>query len=134
MIIGLLSIFGAYGLAIALVHFGWYRLRRSRLGPIHYVLITKNNAMHIEWYLRSLLFVSRLKAREVRIVILDESSEDETLAIVERLAADRPETIEAVAWNEAGQLDEIMTRYDDEEVVLVRLANEKELIQIPLFQ
>ena len=134
MIIGLLSILGVYGLAIALVHLAWTRFRRGRSKPIHYVLITKNNALHIEWYLRTLLFVSRLKAREVHIVVLDECSEDDTIAIARRLAALRPDHFEIAEWYEAEQLDRFMAQYESEEVVLVRLSNTKELQNIPLFQ
>lgn len=134
MIVGLLSIFGAYGLAIALVHLGRSRFRWNRRKPIHYVLITRNNAMQIEWYLRTLLFVSRLKARTIHIVVMDERSEDDTMAIAERLAETRPDHIEITEWNESAQLDQMITRYENEEVVLVRLSNEKEMQNIPLLQ
>ncbi|MDF2721732.1 MAG: hypothetical protein K0Q59_1407 [Paenibacillus sp.] len=134
MIVGLLSIFGAYGLAIAVVHMVSSRFRRNRRKPIHYVLITRNNAMHIEWYLRSLLFVSRLKARAIHIAVIDERSEDETAAIVQRLAANRPEEIELMEWNEASSTDSLIERYEQEEVVLVRLSNTTEMQTIPLFQ
>ncbi|RKN78870.1 hypothetical protein [Paenibacillus ginsengarvi] len=134
MIIGLLSIIGTYGLAIALVHLVWYRWRRSRPNPIHYVLITRNNALHIEWYLRTLLFVSQFKAREVHIVVIDEQSEDETVAIVERMAATRTNQFDILEWSGPSQLDEVMLRYANEEVVLVRLSNAEELQNLPLFQ
>lgn len=134
MIVGLLSIFGAYGLAIAIVHLVRSRFRWNRRKPIHYVLITRNNEMHIEWYLRTLLFVSRMKARTIHIVIMDERSEDDTVAIAERLAAAKPYDIEITEWNETSQLDQFIARYENEEVVLVRLSNEKEMQTIPLFQ
>lgn len=134
MIVGLLSIFGTYGLAIAMVHLGRSRFNWSRRKPIHYILMTRNNELHIEWYLRSLLFVSRLKARAVHIVVWDDDSEDDTLAIAERLAAARPNHIEIADWRAASQLEERIEQYENEEVVLVRLGNEKDMQNIPLFQ
>ncbi|MEF3309106.1 glycosyltransferase family A protein [Paenibacillus sp. GYB004] len=134
MIVGLLSIFGAYGLAIAMVHLSraWFRSERRK--PIHYVLLTRNNAMHIEWYLRTLLFVSKMKARDIHVVVMDERSEDDTLAIAERLAVSRPNQLEIMEWGGDAQLDEWIARYESEEVVLVRLSNTKELQHIPLYQ
>ncbi|TMV47165.1 hypothetical protein FE783_23265 [Paenibacillus mesophilus] len=134
MIVGLLSIFGAYGFAIAIVHLVRSRFRWNRQKPIHYVLITRNNALQIEWYLRTLLFVSRMKARMIHIVVMDERSEDDTMAIAERLAAARPYQIEITEWDESAQLDQMITRYENEEVVLVRLSNKQEMQNIPLFQ
>lgn len=134
MIVGLLSIFGAYGLAVAFVHlcrswFGW-----SRLKPIYYVLVTRNNGLQIEWYLRSLLFFSWLKARTVKIVIMDERSDDDTIAIAEQLAAQRPEEIEVAVLGDSSQLDQVIARYENEEVVLVRLTGSQELQKLPLMQ
>lgn len=134
MIVGLLSIFGAYGLAIAIVHLVRSRFRWNRQKPIHYVLITRNNALQIEWYIRTLLFVSRMKARMIHIVVMDERSEDDTMAIAERLAAARPYQIEITEWNDSAQLDQMITRYENEEVVLVRLSNKQEMQNLPLFQ
>ena len=134
MIVGLLSIFGAYGLAIVMVHLMRFWLKPDRRQPIHYVLITRNNALHIEWYLRTLMFVSRLRGREVYIVIMDEGSDDETLSIVERLAVAQPYQLEIIEWNDPAQLNERMERFEDEEVVLVRLSNTKGMQNIPLFQ
>jgi hypothetical protein len=90
--------------------------------------------MQIEWYLRTLLFVSRMKARTIHIVVMDERSEDDTMAIAGRLAAARPYQIEITEWNESAQLDQMITRYENEEVVLVRLSNKQEMQNLPLFQ
>lgn len=133
MIIGLLSIFGIYGLAVALIHLGKLRLSRRRREPVYYLLVTRNNALHIEWYLRTLFFFSRLKARAVHVTVMDERSEDETLAIAERLAAAKPDCVEIAEWADESQLDSMIARYEHEKVVLVRLGNTKELQSIPLF-
>lgn len=88
MIWGLLAIFGAYGLAAAILHTA-YAIKQRRGGVVGttFLLITRNNELQVEWYLRSLLFVSRLRGRKIHIAVSDEGSEDDTLAIVRRLAA-----------------------------------------------
>ncbi|MNJ02490.1 hypothetical protein D3C73_1624600 [compost metagenome] len=65
---------------------------------------------------------------------MDERSEDDTLAIAERLAVSRPNQLEIMEWGGDAQLDEWIARYESEEVVLVRLSNTKELQHIPLYQ
>lgn len=89
MILGLIAIIGAYGLAAASLHAGYalQRRKRGKLACTTLLLITRNNELHVEWYLRSLLFVSRLRGRKIQIAVSDEDSEDDTLAIVRRLAA-----------------------------------------------
>lgn len=134
MIVGLLSIIGAYALAIAVVHLGRSLFSWERRKPVCYVLVTRNNATQIEWYLRMLLFVSRLKGRTVHIVMLDEHSEDETLSIAQRLAASWPHHVEIVERADAAELDRVIARFENDECILVRLANDTELRSIPLFQ
>lgn len=88
MIWGLLAIIGAYGLAAAILH-GAYAVKHRRGGAActTFLLITRNNELQVEWYLRSLLFVSRLRGRKIQIAVSDEGSEDDTLAIIRKLAA-----------------------------------------------
>ncbi|RAV03114.1 hypothetical protein [Paenibacillus sp. YN15] len=95
MIWGLIVIIGAYGLAAAILHAAYAvkRRRRGGLACTTFVLITRNNELQVEWYLRSLLFVSRLRGRKIEIAVSDEDSEDETLAIVRRLAAGKEEGV-----------------------------------------
>lgn len=134
MIVGLLSIFGAYGLAIAFVHL-WHAWRQGSMKQtLHYILITKNNGSHMEWYVRSLLWIAWLRARPIHIVIVDEGSQDDTLVIAARLAKSRSTYLELVECGDAGMPDHIIARYETEEVVLVRLSNERELYRMPLFQ
>lgn len=134
MIVGLLWIFGSYGLAVALVHvchsfFHWNRKR-----PIYYVLITKNNGLQMEWYLRSLLFFSWFKGRKVRVIVMDEGSTDETTQIAGKMAEQRPEEIETIRLDHPDVLDQWIARFEREEVVMVRLSNQEEMQKIPLFQ
>ncbi|MFK7694762.1 hypothetical protein [Paenibacillus sp. HJGM_3] len=132
MIVGLLLIVGSYGSAIALVHFCHSVFRWNRRKPLTYLLITKNNELHVEWYLRSLLLFSWFKGRKVKVHLLDEGSTDETLTIVKRMAADRPEEIECMPLVGPDALDQVIAQYEQEEVILVRLSNEPELQKIPL--
>lgn len=52
----------------------------------HYILFTNQNQLRIEWYIRSLLFLSWLKGRTITITLIDEGSTDETLEIVQKLS------------------------------------------------
>lgn len=132
MIVGLLLIVGSYGSAIALVHFCHSVFQWNRRKPLTYLLITKNNELHMEWYLRSLLMFSWLKGRNVKVLLLDEGSTDDTLIIAASLAADRPEEIQMMKLESPDGLDEVIARYEQEEVVLVRLSNELKMQKIPL--
>jgi hypothetical protein len=134
MIVGLLVIFGAYGLAVAMVHLLGFLSGSKRTRPVYYVLITRDNAMHIEWYLRSLLFFSALKGRTVKMIVLDEGSGDETTAIAERMAAARPGVIEMIRWKGVSQLDSTISRLENEQIVLVKLAGSDQLQKLPIFQ
>ncbi|MNC46124.1 hypothetical protein D3C75_951270 [compost metagenome] len=91
---GLIAIIGAYGLAAAILHAAYAKhRRRSGMACTTFVLIMRNNELQVEWYLRSLLFVSRLRGRKIQIAVSDEGSEDDTLAIVRRLAAGKEEGV-----------------------------------------
>jgi glycosyltransferase involved in cell wall biosynthesis len=92
----------------------------------------KNNELHVEWYLRSLLLFSWLKGRNVRVLLLDEGSTDDTLTIANRMAGDRPDEMQVMRLENPDLLDDIIACYEQEEVVLVRLSNEPDLQKIPL--
>lgn len=134
MIVGLLLIVGSYGSAVALVHFCHSVFQWNRRKPLIYLLITKNNELQMEWYLRSLLLFSWFKGRKVKVLLLDEGSTDDTLTIAARLAAERTEEIQVMQLDSPDGLDEVIARYEQEEVVLVRLSNELEMQKIPLAQ
>jgi hypothetical protein len=132
MIVGLLLIVGSYGSAVALVHLCYSLARWNRRKPLTYLLIVKNNELHVEWYLRSLLLFSWLKGRNVRVLLLDEGSTDDTLTIANRMAGDRPDEMQVLRLENPDLLDDIIACYEQEEVVLVRLSNEPDLQKIPL--
>ncbi|RRJ62309.1 hypothetical protein EHV15_04605 [Paenibacillus oralis] len=107
----------SYGLAAALVHFlhGIYLRRKSTIRTIHYILVTSNHENQMEWYLRALSWYARLRGLPLRVTVLDEASEDDTLAIMRKLqtqgdmeltiiglAAVRKEDVEAQVAKMAG--------------------------------
>lgn len=77
-----------YGLAALLVHILHRRfLRRASKGAseMHYILITRNHENQMEWYVRALSWYARLRGESIRVTVLDQASQDDTLAILGRL-------------------------------------------------
>lgn len=120
MIWGMLWIFGVYGAVTIALHlvFAAHKRRHGSKAKTTFVLITYNNETQIEWYLRSLIFVSRLRGRQIGILLFDEGSTDHTVAICRRIAAERSrydirimdETLEAY-----------LSSHPDEPVVIHRI-------------
>lgn len=79
----------SYGLTAALVHLlhGIYLWRKPKDNAIHYILVTSNHENQMEWYLRALSWYARLRGLRLRVTVLDEGSEDDTLAIMRKLQA-----------------------------------------------
>lgn len=78
----------SYGLAAAMVHLvhGQYlRMQPGTHKRMHYVLVTHNHEQQMEWYLRALSWYGQWRGNVVKVTVLDEESEDNTLAIAERL-------------------------------------------------
>ncbi|HEY4391643.1 MAG TPA: hypothetical protein VGN02_09905 [Paenibacillus sp.] len=78
----------SYGLAAAMVHLvhGQYlRMQPRSSKRMHYVLVTHNHEQQMEWYLRALSWYGRWRGHAVKVTVLDEASEDNTIAIAERL-------------------------------------------------
>ncbi|WP_055106068.1 glycosyltransferase family A protein [Paenibacillus ihumii] len=78
----------SYGIAGTLVHLFYSRHLKNPSIPrkqVHYILVAYNHENQIEWYLRALMWYSCLSAQSLRITILDEGSQDDTLAIIERM-------------------------------------------------
>ncbi len=94
MLWGMLWIFGVYGAAIVMLHlvFSAHKRRHRSSAKTTFVLITHNNDTQIEWYLRPLIFVSKLRGRQIGILLFDEGSTDSTLAICRRIAAERSQS------------------------------------------
>lgn len=126
MMLGLLWIFGSYAASIALVHWCYRRHRSSDRKITHLLLITHNNQMQVEWYIRSLLFFSRLKGSNVHVTIADEGSTDETLAIAERFREEI--NLDICTFEGPESLDEWIRQYEDKQVIVVRLGVQDGLV------
>jgi hypothetical protein len=131
MWIGLLWIVGCYGISIALLHLCFGKQQESKRKAVKVLLITKNNQTQIEWYIRSLFFVSRLRGRELSATILDEGSTDETRKIIERLSHTHRMDLEWCGTDQT--LDDLLVAYENDPVILMNLGGKEELSQIPLF-
>ncbi len=130
MVEGALWFIGCYAAGMAAVHL--YRLLyRDARKAVRYVLITCNNQLQVEWYIRSLLVFHWLEGRPVRWTILDQGSQDDTLPIIRRLIGDGP-------WNESredGKSQVTLSAFrEDEEVVRVELNNKEDVNKLPLWQ
>lgn len=77
----------SYGLAAALVHVlhGMVRQGKRKDCRVHYILVTSNHENQMEWYLRALSWYARLRGLSLQVTVLDESSQDDTLAILRKL-------------------------------------------------
>ncbi|MEG6590025.1 hypothetical protein [Paenibacillus barengoltzii] len=77
----------SYGLAAALVHVlhGIVQQGKRKNRRVHYILVTSNHENQMEWYLRALSWYARLRGLELRVTVLDESSQDDTLAILRKI-------------------------------------------------
>lgn len=86
-------------------------------------LITYNNQTQVEWFIRSLQFFSKLKGRDIQMIIADQGSTDETLAIAERLRVTYQ--IEIQSFDEQNTLDEWIARHEDQQVMVIRLGHQE---------
>jgi hypothetical protein len=135
MVTGLLWMMVGYGMAIAGVH--W--MHHKHLHPAHrarrrtiYVLITRDNQLQIEWYIRSLSFFALLKGTAISVYVRDEGSTDDTLKIVERMAASSHIDLEAFPADMT--IDEFLVRHERDPIVMVRLSPGQGRVRLPLVQ
>ncbi|MCS7459960.1 glycosyltransferase family 2 protein [Paenibacillus doosanensis] len=126
MMVGLLWIFGCYGASIALVHWCYRRHRDTGRNVTHVLLLTHNNQNQVEWYIRSLLFFSRLKGREVHVTLADEGSTDDTLAIAERFRLEYH--LDIRRFSDLESLDDWIREHEEKQVVIVRLGQQDGLV------
>lgn len=128
MWIGLLWIIGCYGAAVAFLHI-WFGTRRDYEGkPTKVLVIAKNNAMQIEWYIRSMFFLSRMKGKELIVTVMDEGSTDETMKIIERLSHSNLLYVEL----DIRTPDEYLKAYGDD-IVVLHISNRGDMVSIPAF-
>jgi hypothetical protein len=90
MIVQLIWIVSIYASAAALVHILHYREQiREAAQPgkrIHYTLITRNHESVVEWYIRVLAVYAFFSRRPFYVILMDDGSEDGTMAVASRLA------------------------------------------------
>ncbi|OAS14536.1 hypothetical protein [Paenibacillus oryzisoli] len=128
MWIGLLCIFGCYGVSIIVLHL---LLRKGTMKkPATVLLVTKNNQNQIEWVIRSLFFFSRVRGNQVKATIIDEGSSDDTREIIERLS--HTYALELRLQSDYDAVDRFLSQHDEDPVVLVHLSNREELVKIPV--
>ena len=91
MIIQFIWIAFIYGLAVASVHGVYARTHnvdgnRQEGNSNQYILITCNHERQVEWYVRALWLYSYLRSKEVRILVIDYASSDETVQVLHRMS------------------------------------------------
>lgn len=138
MVAHLLWILAIYGIAIALVHILHARRHRggspNRRPLMHYVLITSNHERQVEWYLRALSLYALLRGTRVRVTVLDDRSDDDTMQIVQRLADLSGIELYVGEWNSEMNEDKKSPTESDEQCIHIDLRNSSEVIRIPYVQ
>jgi glycosyltransferase involved in cell wall biosynthesis len=87
----LLWVFSVYGFLSAVWHiFQLLSFRRPPFPPTLVFLVVRNGESYIEGLLRRIAAEIVERAPQLRVVVLDDRSEDHTLSIVERMAAREP--------------------------------------------
>lgn len=130
MWIGLLWIIGCYGLSVAILHFIFGLTKAKPRQSSHFLLITKNNGLHIEWYIRSLHVFSWLRGRQVKVTILDEGSTDDTLPILERMAGQARIELEFLASGTS--TEEWLSQFEEGEIRVIPLSGREYLVEMQL--
>ncbi|MDF2925413.1 MAG: hypothetical protein K0R57_4327 [Paenibacillaceae bacterium] len=134
MLWGMLWILGAYGAAIAILHLAHAACKPRPNNPkaITYALVTHNNEAQIEWFLRSLTFVSRLKGKPITIVVFDDYSTDGTLPVARKIADER-NGVEIRLLHE-GDLEPYLMEHADQATVVCRLDSLGNKKGLPVLQ
>ncbi|MFC5448797.1 hypothetical protein [Paenibacillus aestuarii] len=130
MWMGLLWIVGCYGISIAVLHILFSTRKGRSKKQAKVLLVTKNNQNHIEWYIRSLFFFSRVKGGQVTAAIFDDGSSDETLKIIERLS--HTHVLEVYHRADDEFVDDYLRRHENEPLIIVNLSNREDIVDIPV--
>ncbi|MEK3900530.1 MULTISPECIES: glycosyltransferase family A protein [unclassified Paenibacillus] len=90
MIAQLIWIIAIYASAAALVQLLHHREETraaARTGKrLHYILITRNHEAVVEWYLRVFVVHAYWIGKPLRVTLVDDGSEDRTMAVASRMA------------------------------------------------
>ncbi len=82
----IIGIFLIYSATIFFLHLKYKQCEQKIILTNRVVLVIQNNQSQIEWYMRVLLFKSKLKGINLLIILIDNGSTDETIEIIERIA------------------------------------------------
>lgn len=132
MVQGALWFIGIYVMGIGLVHLSRLLFRRGEMKVKHFVFITHNNQLQVEWFMRSVLLFSWMKGTNIKITVLDMGSDDDTLAIVRRLTDQRYVTVNV--QQTAGDIDDYIASQAGQEVIVMELNKMEDIRKMPLFQ
>lgn len=141
MVAHLLWILVIYGIAVALVHMLHIHTKRvessNRRSAMHYIIITSNHERQVEWILRALSLYALLRGTRVRVTVLDDRSNDNTLRIVNRLADLSGIELSVGVWNSEEHTDvglKNITSDQDEQRIEIDLRISSEVAPIPYVQ
>lgn len=118
MIWGLLWIIGIYGTAVAILHILYATHKSHKPETTYFALVTQDNGAQIEWYLRSLIFFSWLRGRQISITVFDEGSTDDTVEVVRRFVVERSNVRIEVA---EGSLEAFLEAHQGDAVIVHRV-------------
>lgn len=100
-----------YGVAAIAVHamYRWHVHRHPKsVKRVHYVLITQNHENQMEWVLRALHWYCKMKGIALRVTLLDNESNDDTLAIAQKMEKHGMEI--TVVQAKDHQVEELLSR------------------------
>ncbi|WP_138495827.1 hypothetical protein [Paenibacillus pinistramenti] len=138
MVILAVWIVAGYALAAVAVHLLYKRSAGGYSGGkrrfVHYVLVTRNHGRQLEWYLRAISWYAKLSSIPHLVTLVDEHSEDDTLAIAERM--ERAEGMELQVIRFSGELsqDDLAghsPQLEDEGFLFIDLRKPGEASKIP---
>lgn len=86
MIISACWFISSYTLCALLVHAAHYYYKDKGSPEKHIVLVTRNNQLELEWVIRSLRLFAWIRGQALRITLVDQGSQDDTVWIAEHFA------------------------------------------------
>lgn len=140
MIEALLWIIGSYGTCIALVHIA-HAWGQRKVKPIrHFVLVSHNNQLQVEWYVRLLLLFAWVKGQPMKITVVDEGSTDDTISIVSKIKRYFGADLTVLHGRHHIELIERQREREkalyraEEELIVIELNNADDLAKLPRLQ
>lgn len=105
MVESVIIIISCYLISALMVHIAYGWLPHMRGMVEHYVLVTHNNEHQAEFVLRAITWYSRLRGKESRISVIDQSSSDQTVRIIKCLDREgRVQLHRTKSWPETERL------------------------------